>query len=84
MHEGEGSVSAQRLAAAVGEQVPALAGERVRPLNSAGTVIAPYRIGESVVARVPQRTPSTPERSICRMVELFHANVRSQTSAHHT
>ncbi|NYE03248.1 hypothetical protein BJY21_004432 [Kineosphaera limosa] len=56
----------------------------MRPLNSAGTVIAPYRIGESVVARVPQRTPSTPERSICRMVELFHANVRSQTSAHHT
>jgi aminoglycoside phosphotransferase (APT) family kinase protein len=53
MHEGQVQVALDALREAVANQLPQLAGQPVRPVDSAGTVIAPFRIGGSWVARVP-------------------------------
>lgn len=47
------TVPTQALAAAVATQFPELSGHEVRPQVSAGTVIAPFRIGSAWLARVP-------------------------------
>ncbi|WP_040162169.1 phosphotransferase [Mobilicoccus massiliensis] len=53
MHEGQVDVRAPALQAAIARQFPRLAGEGVVPVPSAGTVIAPFRVGDSLLARVP-------------------------------
>lgn len=53
MHDGQVRVSAHDVARAIRDQVPALAGLLVRRIDSAGTVIAPYRLGDRHVVRVP-------------------------------
>jgi aminoglycoside phosphotransferase (APT) family kinase protein len=53
MHEGQVAVSADALAAAVASQFPDLGKQTVRSVRSAGTVIAPFRVGSSLLARVP-------------------------------
>ena len=53
MHEGQVTVPAEDLAAALEAQLPHLHRPDVRRLSSAGTVVAPYRIGADLLARVP-------------------------------
>ncbi|WP_457098849.1 phosphotransferase [Microbacterium sp. P5_E9] len=53
MHEGEVEVEVGDLSAALAAQFPEFAGLPVRRVESAGTVIAPFRVGENVVARLP-------------------------------
>ncbi len=53
MHPGQVEVAADDVARAVAEQVPELAGLPIRRVESAGTVVAPFRIGEAFAARVP-------------------------------
>ena len=53
MHEGEVEVAAGDLTYALAAQFPEFAGLPVRRVESAGTVIAPFRVGENVVARLP-------------------------------
>lgn len=53
MHEGQVSVRVDALAGAVATQFPNLVDNAVRALRSAGTVIAPFRIGSALLARVP-------------------------------
>jgi len=53
MHEGQVRVSAAALAAAVAAQFPDQGEQTVRAVTSAGTVIAPFRVGPSLVARLP-------------------------------
>ena len=53
MHEGEVEVAAGDLTSALAAQFPEFAGLPVRRVESAGTVIAPFRVGENAVARLP-------------------------------
>jgi aminoglycoside phosphotransferase (APT) family kinase protein len=53
MHEGQVAVSAKALAAAVAVQFPGQAQVAVRSVRSAGTVIAPFRVGSALLARLP-------------------------------
>ena len=61
MHPGQVEVDAGQVAAAIASQVPRLAGLPVRPLESAGTVVAPFRVGESYLARVPLVPSAEPD-----------------------
>lgn len=62
MHPGQVAVPAELLAQEVARQFPDLAGAPVRALDSAGTVIAPYRIGEPGVPRPLVREHGQQER----------------------
>jgi len=53
MHEGQVDVSVEAVTGAIAEQVPELEGLPVERVASRGTVVAPFRVGESFVARVP-------------------------------
>ncbi len=53
MHDGQVEVSPQTLASALAAQFPGLAGLPIERVESAGTVVAPFRVGEDIVARVP-------------------------------
>jgi aminoglycoside phosphotransferase (APT) family kinase protein len=53
MHPGQVDVTAEQVAAAISAQLPGLAGQPVRRVESAGTVVAPFRIGRRHVARIP-------------------------------
>lgn len=53
MHEGQVRVPASTLSRAIASQFPNLAGQPVRRVSSAGTVIAPFRVGHGFVARLP-------------------------------
>ncbi len=53
MHDGQVTVTAAALAAAVAGQFPDQAGAEVVAVASAGTVIAPFRVGPGLLARVP-------------------------------
>ena len=53
MHEGQVTVTAGALAAAVAVQFPHLRAAEVTVVPSAGTVIVPFRIGPTLLARVP-------------------------------
>jgi aminoglycoside phosphotransferase (APT) family kinase protein len=53
MHEDQVTVSADALAAALAQQFPHLSATVVVAVESAGTVIAPFRVGRSLLARVP-------------------------------
>lgn len=53
MHEGQIEVAPCDLAAAVAAQFENFAGLAVARVESAGTVIAPFRIGDHLVARLP-------------------------------
>lgn len=52
MHPGQVRVPPSALSDTIGAQFPALAGP-VTALTSAGTVVAPYRVGETLLARLP-------------------------------
>lgn len=53
MHEGQVEVDPDALAAAIAEQAPQFARLPLRRLRSAGTVVAPFRLGDHHVARLP-------------------------------
>lgn len=53
MHPGQVEVSVDAVARAIEDQVPELAGLRIERVPSAGTEVAPFRVGEAFVARVP-------------------------------
>lgn len=53
MHDGQVAVPEDALAAAVSAQFPELAGVTVVAVTSGGTVIAPFRVGGDLLARVP-------------------------------
>lgn len=73
MHPGQVEVDATRLAEAVAAQVPELSGLPVRRLESAGTVVAPFRIGETHLARVPLVPSSGPDARERLQREAEHA-----------
>jgi aminoglycoside phosphotransferase (APT) family kinase protein len=73
MHPGQVGVDAAALTAAIAEQVPGLAGLPVHPLESAGTVVAPFRIGERHLARVPLVPSSDPSALVRLEAEAAHA-----------
>lgn len=53
MHRGQVEISAEQVAALIADQLPALAGKAVVPVEGAGTVNAIFRIGDDVAARFP-------------------------------
>ena len=53
MHAGQVTVTTAALAGAVARQFPQLPAGEVVEVASAGTVVAPFRIGPSLLARVP-------------------------------
>lgn len=53
MHEGQIEIAPCDLAAAIAAQFDGLAGLPVVRVESAGTVIAPFRVGDHLVARLP-------------------------------
>jgi aminoglycoside phosphotransferase (APT) family kinase protein len=53
MHEGQVAISVEALASAVASQFPDQRAQVVRSVRSAGTVIAPFRVGSSLLARLP-------------------------------
>lgn len=53
MHEGQVRVPVSALCRAIARQFPGLASQPVQAVSSAGTVIAPFRVGDAFVARVP-------------------------------
>ena len=53
MHDGQIEVAAEALASALAAQFTELAGMPIERVDSAGTVVAPFRVGEDVVARLP-------------------------------
>lgn len=53
MHEGQVVVPEQALAAAVASQFPGLADGGIVAVPTAGTVIAPFRVGDGLLARLP-------------------------------
>lgn len=55
MHEDQVDIRAEQVAALVADQIPALAGKAVVPINGAGTVNAIFRIGDDVATRFPLR-----------------------------
>jgi len=73
MHPGQVTVDTSALAAAIADQMPALAGLAVVPLESAGTVVAPFRIGERHLARVPLVPSSDPSAFARLEAECAHA-----------
>ena len=54
-------------------QVPALAGLPVRPVDSAGTVVAPFRVGDHHLARVPLVPSAEPSAHERLLREADHA-----------
>jgi hypothetical protein len=55
MHDGQVEISAQALAAAVAAQFPGRAENGVHSVRSAGTVIAPFRVGSALLTRLGAR-----------------------------
>lgn len=53
MHEGQVEVATDDVVAAITAQFSEFAGLPVERVESAGTVVAPFRVGEQVVARLP-------------------------------
>ncbi|MFM9921223.1 phosphotransferase [Lacisediminihabitans sp. H27-G8] len=53
MHEGQVELAAEEVASAIAAQFKEFAGLPVERVESAGTVVAPFRVGEHVVARLP-------------------------------
>ena len=52
MHEGQVELAADEVASAIAAQFSVFAGLPVESVESAGTVVAPFRVGEHVVARL--------------------------------
>ncbi len=61
MHAGQVTVTTAALAAAVARQFPKLTADPVLAVPSAGTVIAPFRVGSTLLARVPLVPVAGPE-----------------------
>lgn len=55
LHDDELKVDAELVRRLLGASLPALAGERVRPLVSSGSSNALFRIGDNLVARFPRQ-----------------------------
>lgn len=55
MHEDQVDVTAETVGALIGEQFPQWRGREIRPIPSAGTVNAIFRIGDDLSARFPLR-----------------------------
>jgi len=77
MHPGQVTVDPAALAAAIAAQVPELAGLPVRPLDSAGTVVAPFRVGQRHLARLPLVPSAEPAAREQLLREADHARFLS-------
>ncbi|MEV4141674.1 aminoglycoside phosphotransferase family protein [Dactylosporangium sp. NPDC049742] len=55
MHDDQVDVTAEAVAALVGEQFPQWSGLEIRPVRSTGTVNTIFRIGDDLAARFPMR-----------------------------
>lgn len=53
MHDGQIEVAVDALASALASQFPESAGLSIQRVESAGTVVAPFRVGAELVARLP-------------------------------
>jgi aminoglycoside phosphotransferase (APT) family kinase protein len=53
MHDGQVELTLAQVASALRAQVPELGGLSIRRVKSAGTVVAPFRVGEGFLARIP-------------------------------
>lgn len=78
MHEGQVSVTAAALAAAVARQFPHQAAVEIVPVASAGTVIAPFRVGPNLLARVPLVPVAGPAAATRVEAEGRYARVLSE------
>jgi len=79
MHAGQVDVPAGVVARLVAEQFPAWRGLPVRPVVSAGTVNALFRVGEDVVARLPLR----PAADAGQRAALLHEQAAARLLAPH-
>ncbi len=66
MHYDLISINSEQVAALLADQMPTLAGLDIRPLETAGTVNAIFRVGDSVTAPFPLR-PDDPARASTRL-----------------
>jgi len=66
MHEGQVEVAPCDLAAAIATQFADLAGLSMARVESAGTVVAPFRVGDNLVARLPL-VPTHSDAALYRM-----------------
>lgn len=78
MHAGQVEVTTAALAAAVARQFPHPPAAEVSAVASAGTVIAPFRVGPSLLARVPLVPVAGPEAVARVEAEGRYARVLSQ------
>lgn len=60
MHDGQIDVATSALAQAIREQLPEYADLPLRRVSSAGTVVAPFRLGDRYVVRLPLVPDSDP------------------------
>lgn len=80
MHEGQVDIGLEQVAALIADQLPALAGEAIVPVDAAGTVNAIFRIGDDVAARFPllrddvNRVQGQLERELDAAVEFRRAS----------
>ena len=66
VHDDQISISQEQVAALLADQLPALAGLDIVPINGAGTVNANFRVGNSVTARFPLRNDD-PDKALNRL-----------------
>jgi len=66
MHDDQVEIAVSDVARAVGERLPERADEPVRPVASGGTVVALFRVGTDLVARLPL----VPDAGEARRAEL--------------
>ena len=78
MHEGQVTVTAGALAAAVAVQFPHLRAAEVTTVPSAGTVIVPFRVGPTLLARVPLVPVTGPAAAARVQAEGRYARVLSE------
>lgn len=79
MHDDQVDVEPAAVQAAVSSQFPGLRGARVRPVDSGGTVVAVFRVGETMVARFPL----VPDAGDSRRVELWSEQAHALRMATH-
>lgn len=77
MHAGQVTVATAALADAVARQFPELQVGEVHAVASAGTVIAPFRVGTTLLARVPLVPVAGPEPAARVQAEGRYARVLS-------
>lgn len=73
MHENEVPISHEQVVALIADELPALAGCAIVPVEGGGTVNTIYRIGSAVTARFPLRHDD-PDRMLARLRKEMSAS----------